>query len=121
MAAIMDGSVSFGRVEVVKRPEERLVAHPHDAWLQPRKPVKAARRPEPTAVTMGDYLRPSAFVRAARLEEAAAMNQHVLATSAVEKDLVIGAPDSDTDDWVEGFERRYNDVVRIAPKEKNMQ
>jgi len=65
---------------------------------------------------MGDYLRPSAFVRAARLEEEAAPQ---VPATAVDKDIVIGDADSDNDEWVSNFERRYLDVTRVAQKAKH--
>ena len=65
-AAGMVESVDFGCVEVVLK-DGHKPARPlcSGEWSQPRKPARATRRPLPSQVTMGDYLRPSVFVKAA--------------------------------------------------------
>ena len=49
-------------------------------------------------------------------------SKRLCSSSSIEKaveDLIIGDADSDNDDWVGDFERRYNDMTRVAPKEKH--
>jgi len=77
--------------------------------MRPKKPVRMATRPLPTAVTMGHYLRPSVFTRAMRLEKA----------EEDEESMIASIEDDDNEDWVRDFEVKYGDVMRVAPKEKH--
>ena len=65
----------------------------------------------PASTTMGDYLRPSVFVKAARMERAAKSEIDICEA------LGIKASDED-DDLVKDFETKYTDVVRMQPKSK---
>ena len=63
-------------------------------------------KPVPSQTTVGDYLKPSAFVQAERLRRTGG-------TADLE------AEESDNEDWVEDFEARYVDVCRLPTKEKH--
>ena len=63
----------------------------------------------PASVTLGDYLRPSVFTKAARIEK-----------DEICKKLGIEEFD-DNDEWVKDFEARYTDVTRMKPKAKDRQ
>jgi len=128
--ALMD-AVNFGRIEVepAKRPvgdngnagtstigfsRSATTSGAAEEWKQPRNPVRAPRRPTPSSTTMGDYLRQSAFTRAARLEKAAIG----ALTSDDELCEALGVGNDDNEDWANEFEAKYTDVVRLKPKSK---
>ena len=108
-AASLDAPVSFGCVEVVSKASKEW-AHPKRAMRSPG----TSARPLPSQVTVGDYLKPSVFVRAARLE------QEELSSRGARPEET-GENDSDSEEWVRDFEAKYTDVTRIKPKAKDRQ
>jgi len=123
-AAVVDTTVNFGRVEVIQRKELAHVGNHNvaseDGWSRPRK--AASSRPMPTATTIGDYMKPSVFTKAARAErqetrskvEGSAQNRWTRRGPLVE-----AMDDSDSEEWVKDFELKYGDCIRAPTKDKH--
>jgi len=93
--AVVENTVSFGCLEV-------------DGWCQPRRPARTPsgpQRPQPKEMKLGDFVKESAFGRAAKVSRA-------------EGELRATADDSDNEEWIKDFELRHGDVEWLRPKEK---
>ena len=115
-------TVHFGCIEAERSdPAQRMSQE--GRWARPKRPVRlptTPTRPMPSKNVLGDYLKPSVFVRATELSHAdeetpaeGAPRSRVGAKKAMRVD------DSDDESWIAAFEERYGDICRLPQKEKH--